>query len=751
MHSPVRTLALGLVLAAAAPLAPALALQAAAQQAAAPTAAATSTRPLSLERIFASSDFRTRGLPAVRWMSDGQRYTFVRAAESGRGTDLIVEDAKSGERRTLIEAARLVPAGATEPIAIEGYQWSGDEQKLLIFTNTQPVWRYNTKGTYYVYDLASGRLQPVSTKPGWQMFAKFSPDGSKVGFVRENNLFVTDLASGAETQLTKDGSEKIINGTFDWVYEEELGLRDGWRWSPDGRRIAFWQLNQADIQPFYMIDDLKSPYSELVPLPYPKAGEPNSEVRIGTIDVASGQITWMDTGAEKDIYLARMEWAASPNELVIQRMNRHQNKIDVLLADAATGRSRALFAETDPAWVDVTNDLTWVNGGKQFLWTSERDGYNHLYLYNRSGKLARQLTRGKWDVMSLVGVDEKSGVVYFTATEAGPTQRQLYRVGLNGRGFRKVSSEGGSHSVAMSPAGTFYIDTYSNAATPPVVRLHSADGKAVRVLAENERVAQAVAQTGAQAPEFFRFKTPDGVELNGWMLKPADFDPAKKYPVLMYVYGGPGSQTVTDSWGGTRYLWHALLAQKGYIVASIDNRGTGGRGRDFKKVTYLKLGDYETRDQISGARYLASLPYVDAGRVGIWGWSYGGYMTALALTQGPDVFKAGISVAPVTDWRLYDNIYTERFMRTPAENEAGYRDGSPLTHAAKLEGNLLLIHGTADDNVHFQNAVQLVDALQKAGKQFDVMFYPNKNHGISGGNTSMHLYTLMTEWLERNL
>ncbi|HEX5520082.1 MAG TPA: S9 family peptidase, partial [Longimicrobiaceae bacterium] len=313
------------------------------------------------------------------------------------------------------------------------------------------------------------------------------------------------------------------------------------------------------------------------------------------------------------------------------------------------------------------------------------------------------------------------------------------------------SSEAGSHSVAMSPAGTFYIGTYSNAATPPVVRLHTTDGKVVRTLAENERVAQAVKATGAQAPEFFRFKTPDSVELNGWMLKPADFDPAKKYPVLMYVYGGPGSQTVTDSWGGTRYLWHALLAQKGYIVASIDNRGTGGRGRDFKKVTYLKLGDYETRDQISGARYLASLPYVDAGRVGIWGWSYGGYMTALALTQGPDVFKAGISVAPVTDWRLYDNIYTERFMRTPAENEAGYRDGSPLTHAAKLEGNLLLIHGTADDNVHFQNAVQLVDALQKAGKQFDVMFYPNKNHGISGGNTSMHLYTLMTEWLERNL
>lgn len=712
---------------------------------------AAAQQEITVERIFNTSDFRTRGLPAVQWMVDGRRYTFVETNREAGATDLVAEDARTGERTRLVEGARLVPAGVSAPIGIEGYEWSADQTKLLIYTNSQPVWRQNTKGIYYVYELATGRLTPVSTAEGWQQFAKLSPSGDHVGFVRNNNIFVKDIVSGVETQLTRDGSDKVINGTFDWVYEEELGLRDGWRWSPDGRRIAFWQLNQADLKPFYMIDDLATPYAELIPLPYPKAGEPNSQVRIGTIEMRSGDITWMDTGENPDIYLARMEWAASPGELVIQRMNRHQNRIEVMLANAATGASRVLFAEEDSAWVDVDNDLTWIRGGRQFLWSSERDGYKHLYLYNRNGRVARQLTRGAWDVVTMDAVDEKGGWLYFTATEQGATQKQLYRVRLNGGRAQRVSREPGTHRIVMSPTADFYIDTYSRANTPPMTRLHAVDGAEVRTLVENHAVAERLIAAGSREPEFFAFRTADGAELNGWMIKPADFDASRKYPVLMYVYGGPGSQTVTDAWGGNRYLWHQALAQKGYIVASIDNRGTGGRGRDFKKVTYLNLGRYESDDQIAGARHLGSLPYVDASRIGIWGWSYGGYMTALTMARGGDLFRAGVSVAPVTDWRLYDNIYTERFMRTPRENVAGYRESAPLHHVAGLTGSLLLIHGTADDNVHFQNAVQLADALQKAGKQFSFMLYPNRNHSISGGTTSLHLYTLMTNWVTENL
>lgn len=727
------------------------AVPAPAQPTVAANAPATAAERLSVQRIFASPDFRLRFLPAVQWMADGQRYTFVQPNEQTRATDLVVEDARSGARRVLVEGARLVPPGATQPIEIEGYDWNAGETRLLIFTNTQPVWRYNTKGTYYVYDLQAQRLTPVSTRPGWQMFAKFSPDGGKVGFVRENNLFVTDLASGAETQLTHDGSATIVNGTTDWVYEEELDLRDAWRWSPDGRHIAFWRFDQSPIQSFTMLRETDSVYSRPITLPYPKAGEPNSLVKIGVVELAGGRTVWMDTGENPDVYLARMDWAASPNELLIQRMNRHQNRVDLLLTDAASGRSRVLFSETDSAWVDVDDDLTWLGSGRQFLWTSERDGHNHVYLYHRDGRLARQLTRGAWDVTRLVGIDERGGWLYFTSTEEGPEERQLYRVRLDGGGFRQVSSEPGTHAVQMSPAGGFYIDVYSRLGVPPVTRLHTADGQVVRTLVENERVAQNLRTAGAAMPEPFSFRTRDGVTLNGWMMKPAGFDAQKKYPVLMYVYGGPGSMTTQDAWGGSRQLWHQLLAQEGYLVVSIDNRGTGGRGRDFKKATYLNLGKWESHDQIEGARHLASLPFVDASRIGIWGWSYGGYMTLMSLLQGGDLFKAGVSVAPVTDWRLYDNIYTERFMRTPRENAEGYTQGAPVALADRLQSRLLLVHGTLDDNVHFQNSTQMVAALQKAGKQFDFMMYPDRNHSISGGTTSVHLYTLMTQWLKENL
>lgn len=705
---------------------------------------------LTVERIFGSAEFYPDYLADLQWLPDGSRYTYLDYDPERQSVDLVAVDPRTGQRTRLIDGATLVPEGQSRPIEIEGYEWSPDGSKLLIYTNAQRVWRLPTKGTYYVYELATRRLTPLSRAEGWQQFAEFSPDGRKVGFVRNNDIFVVDLATGAETRLTHDGSETIINGTSDWVYEEELDVRDAWRWSPDSRRIAFWRFDQSPVRQFFLVNELAL-YPELVIFRYPKAGTPNSQVRIGVIDVESGKTTWTDVQVAQDGYIARMEFAARPNELVVQRLNRHQNRLDVLLVDATTGRSRVLFTETDSAWVDVHDNLVWIGGGRQFLWTSERDGFNHLYLYNRDGSLARQLTRGPWEVTGVYGVDEANGWVYFQAARPTPMERQVYRVRLDGSRMEQLSAEPGWHDIDLSPDRGYYVDIHSRAGVPPVTRLHTANGRLVRELVNNQELAARLAAQRLRPPEFFRFRTSDGVELNGYFIKPPDFDASRKYPVLMYVYGGPGSQTVVDSWGGSRYLWHQLLAQRGVIVVSVDNRGTGGRGRAFKKVTYLNLGKWEVHDQIEAARYLASLPYVEPGRIGIWGWSYGGYMTALTMTKGGNLFRAGISVAPVTDWRLYDTIYTERFMRTPEENPEGYRESAPASHAAGLTGALLLVHGTGDDNVHPQNTIQLANALQRAGKQFSLMLYPNRTHSISGGDTMVHLFTMMTDWVRERL
>ncbi|HKP74046.1 MAG TPA: S9 family peptidase [Longimicrobiaceae bacterium] len=702
---------------------------------------------LTVQRIF-SPEFRLGSLPESRWMNGGQRYSFI--DDQNGSTSLVAEDAQTGTKTVLVDGGRLVPPGQTRPVQIEDYAWSRDEKKVLIFTNSQPVWRQNTKGQFYVWDLASQRLTPVSTAPGWQQFAKLSPDGTRVGFVRDNDLWVTDLATGRETRLTRDGSETIINGTFDWVYEEELDLRDGWRWSPDGARIAFWRIDDSPVHSFVWMKDTGDSYSQPVSLRYPKAGAPNPTAKLGVAEVATGRTTWIDTGRDSTVYLARMEWAESPTELLVQRLNRHQNRLEVLMADARTGAVRPVLTEADSAWVDVDDDLSFIRGARQFLWSSERDGYNHLYLYNRDGTVARQLTRGPWDVTQVFGVDERNGWVYFSATEQGPQQRHLYRVKLDGTGFARLTREPGTHAVLLSPETPYYLDAWSRAGQPPVISLHRTNGSGVRTLVDNAGVRERLGSLGIREPEFFTLPNRDGTQLNGWVIKPANFDPAKRYPVLMYVYGGPGSQTVTDSWGGTRYLWHQLLAQRGYVVVSVDNRGTGGRGRDFKKQTYLRLGVREAADQVDAANWVARQSWADPQRIGLWGWSYGGYMTAFTLEQENSPFRAGIVVAPVADWRLYDSIYTERYMRTPQENAAGYDAGSPVKHANGLHSRLLLIHGSGDDNVHFQNSVQLVDAFQAAGKQFNFMMYPDRNHSISAGR-SVHLYTLMTDWLTNNL
>jgi dipeptidyl-peptidase-4 len=532
------------------------------------------------------------------------------------------------------------------------------------------------------------------------------------------------------------------------VYEEELGVQDGWRWSPDGRRIAFWRLDQTRVPVQTWVNDTGR-YSVPVALHYPKPGEPNSQVKIGVVDAAGGETRWMDTGEGE--YLARMSWAASPTELVIQRMNRAQNRIDVLLTDVGTGRSRTLFSDTDSAWVNVDDDLTLVRGGSQILWTSQREGYNQIYLYGRDGRLVRKLTPDAWDVTSVDRVDERGGWVYFTGTGGNAAERHLFRVRLDGGAVQKLTREPGTHAASVSPDGRTFVDVYSRASAAPVSRLFRTDGTLVRSLSDNERVQANLAAAGVSEPEFFRIPTQGGAQMNAMMVRPPNFDASKKYPVLFYVYGTPGAQTVVDSWGGSRNLWHMLLAQKGYVVVSVDTRGTSNRGRAWEKTGYLSHGVTATDDLMTAARYMAAQPYVDAGRIGMWGWSGGGFTTGLSLARGGRLYKAGISVAPVTDWRLYDNIYTERFMGTPQANPAGYDSTSVLKHAAGITAEYLVVHGTADDNVHFQNSVQLATALQGAGKQFSFMLYPGKNHGISGAQTQLHLFTMMTNWLEKNL
>jgi dipeptidyl-peptidase-4 len=702
---------------------------------------------LSVESIFGMELFASDLVP-VQWSTDPRYFTSTEESADGI-VDLYRVDTRSGERELMLRGADLVPPGQEQAIEIESYEFSADGSKLLIFTNSVQVWRQNTKGEFYVWDFGRRRLTPVSTQPGLQQFAKFSQNGRLVGFVRDNNLFVTDLRSGRETKMTSDGDENIINGATDWVYEEELGLRDAFRFSLDGRRIAFWRFDQTVIKPFYMTDAL-SLYPELLPVRYPKAGEANSEVRIGVVEISSGNTTWVDIGPETDTYIARMDFANSSDEIWFTRLNRHQNQLDLLLADVRTGDSHVIFTDNDDAWVANTAPR-WIKGGRQFLFESERSGYNQVYLYDRDGSMVDLVTPGEWDVLEVYGVDEENEILYYAGAGDGPTKRPLYRVDLDGRNFARLSSGSGSHETLFNADFSLYVDTYSTAGVPSTQTLHSADGQVIRTIFDNRRLAERVQSLNLPVPEFITVPGADGTQLNAYIIRPADFNPGRQYPLLMYVYGGPGSQTVRDSWGGDRYLWHQLLASEGYLVASVDNRGTGSRGSDFKKMTYRRLGELEAADQIAAARSFGAQPFIDADRIGIWGWSYGGYMSLMSMFLGGGVFKAAISGAPVTDWRLYDTIYTERYMRTPQENARGYNDGAPLNHVDKLVGNLLVVHGTSDDNVHFQNTVQLVNALELAGKQFDMRIYPGQRHGFRDTAIRVNQYELFTEWLKRKL
>jgi dipeptidyl-peptidase-4 len=716
---------------------------------------------LSVDRIFASGEFAEEEFGPARWLDDGSGYTTLEPSTSlPGGTDVVRYAPETGRRDVLVSARALVPAGAREPLEVEDYAWSPDGSKLLVFTNSRRVWRANTRGDYWVLDRASGRLRKLggAAPPSTLMFATFSPDGGRVAYVRQNDLYVESLADGRITRLTSDGSRTLINGTFDWVYEEELDLRNGFRWSPDGRRIAYWQVDASGVRDFLLMDNVDSLYSFVSPVQYPKAGTTNSAVRVGVVSAGGGPTRWLAVpGDPRNHYVARMEWAGNSDEVVIQHLNRLQDTLRVMLGDAATGRVRTVLADADSAWVDVVNDWRWMDGGRRFLWISERDGWRHVYLVSRDGQQVTPVTPGAYDVVSLVRVDEPGGWLYFIASPESATQRFLYRAKLDGTGRAErvtPAGESGVHAYLASPDARWAIHTWSSFDDPPrteLVRLPS--HASVRTLVDNAGLRARVAALACTPTEFTTVDAGGGLKVDAWLMKPPGFDPARKYPLLMYVYGEPAEQTVLDEWGGAFYLWHLMLAQQGYVVASVDNRGTPApRGRAWRKSIYRQMGRVNSADQAAGTRALARLAYVDASRIGIWGWSGGGSSTLNALFRYPDLYSMGMAVAPVTDLRFYDTIYEERYMGLPQAAANDYRLGSPINFVAGLRGSLLVVHGSGDDNVHFQNTEALVNALVAANKQFQMMEYPGRTHGIyEGPNTTRHLFMLLDAYLTSHL
>ncbi|MGB2868394.1 MAG: S9 family peptidase [Bacteroidota bacterium] len=715
---------------------------------------------LTIDRIFKSNEFSMARFGPARWLGDGSSYTTVEASVDQKGSREIVKyDTKTGKREILVSAATLTPQGESQALRMENYIWSPDGKLLMIYTNSKRVWRQNTRGDYWALNLSAGMLTklggdgPAST----MMFAKFSPDGKKVGFVREHDLYVEDLATHEIKRLTTDGSKTIINGTFDWVYEEEWDARDGFRWSPDSKSIAYWQLDASGVRDFYLINNTDSLYSYIVPVQYPKAGDTLSSCRVGIVRADGGPTVWMDVAGDKrNTYIPRMEWAANSDEVVLQHMNRLQNTDEVMLGNARTGKVKTILAGKDSTWFEIVDDLRWFDKGKRFTWVSEEDGWRHVYMVSRDGKEKRLITPEPYDVVNIEHVDESGTWMYFLASPDNATQRYLYRIRMDGKSkAERITPESmsGSHRYQISPDGKWAIHTYSSFDVPPVIDLVDLpDHEVVRSLEDNAKLREKIAKLARSKAEFFKVDNGEGLTLDGWILKPSNFDPSKKYPVLVYVYGEPAAQTVVDSWGN-RSLWHEMLTQHGYIVVSVDNRGTPApRGRVWRKSVYRQIGIVASRDQAAAIRVIRTWPFVDSTRIGIWGWSGGGSMTLNMIMRYPDLYQTGMSVAPVPDERLYDATYQERYMGLPSDNEEGYRLGSSLAYADQLKGNLLIVHGSGDDNVHYQGTERMINALIKANKPFTMMEYPNRSHGIfEGENTTIHLYNLLTRYLEQNL
>ncbi|WP_207420442.1 S9 family peptidase [Desertivirga brevis] len=713
------------------------------------TSFAQTPKDISLEDIFRKGTFRQNYVFGQQPLKDGKTYaSIIRDAKTGL-ISVVSNNYSDGKISRIMYTEADVIAGK-DSFEVSTV-FSPDEKKVLLAKDEEEIYRHSSKAWYYIFDLAIKKMKPLSAK-GKQQFPTFSPDGSKVCYVINNNIYLHDLVTGKEIQVTKDGlKNSIINGWADWVYEEEFSFARAFFWSPDGNKIAYYKFNETSV-PEYSMSIYEGLYPREYRYKYPKAGEKNSKVSIHIYDYSSGKTTTADVGNEADQYIPRVKWTNTANSLCILRLNRHQNKLDYLFTNAETGTSKIIMSEQDKAYIDIEKEqLTFLNDGKRFVNVSERDGYNHIYLYSNEGKVLKQLTKGNWEVTQIYGIDEEKGVVFYQSTEVSPLQKDVYSIGLNGAGKNKLSLSNGTNSAEFSKDFSYYTLSHSTINQPLYITLHEQSGKLVRVLEDNSALKQRLKQFVIPGAQFFKFTTTQGIELNGYMIKPANFDTRKKYPVLLYVYGGPGSQNVDDNFGGARDMWFSMLAQKGYIVACVDNRGTGFRGAEFKKATYKQLGKLELIDQIETAKWFGSQSYVDSGRIGIWGWSFGGYLSSLCATKGNGIFKMVMAVAPVTTWRFYDSIYTERFLQTPQENPEGYDANSPIEFAKDLKGKFLLVHGTADDNVHFQNSIMFSEALIQAGKPFEQAYYPNKNHGIYGGNTTFHLYSKLTDFVFNNL
>ncbi len=717
---------------------------------------------LNLERIFDSNDFEPEKSGSAVWLKDGIGYTTLEDSNNPEGgKDIVWYEPDTCCRKILVASTSLIGPDENEPLDIDGYQLSKDGKKLLVFTNTERVWRENTRGDYWVLNLTSNSLYKLGgdVEPSTIMFAKFSPDGCQVAYVHERNLFVQDLNDLSITQLTMDGSDTIINGTSDWVYEEEFGLRDGFRWSPDSNSIAYWQFNTEDVCDFSLINYTDSLYPEITTFQYPKVGEKNSASRIGVISSYGGETVWLDVpGDSRNKYIPKMDWAENSEEIILQQLNRLQNTNKVMLADAYSGCVRTILTESDEAWVDISDSLKWLDDGSSFTWLSERDGWRHLYLVSRSGEKINLLTPGQFDVLSIQSIDEEAGWVYYIASPDNPAQRYLYCSPLDGSGkVERVTPAGweGTHKYQISPESKWAFHTYSSFDTPPIVELVSLPGhRTKKVLVDNSELRLKLYKLKRRQTEFFQIDIGEGVYLDGWCMKPPDFNPKKKYPVFFYVYGEPAGQTVNDVWGGKRYLWHLMLAQQGYLVMSVDNRGTSApRGRAWRKCVYRQIGILASADQAAATRAIIKLwPYVDPTRIGIWGWSGGGSMSLNAIFRYPELYHTAMAIAFISNQRYYDTIYQERYMSLPDDNEEGYTNGSPITFAHQLKGNLLIVHGTADDNCHYQSCEALVNELIKHNKHFTMMSYPNRTHAIKEGeNTRRHLYGLLTKYLMENM
>ena len=716
----------------------------------------------TLNAIFNKHEYDSKRFGPARWLDQGAKYTTVEPSTTvSDGQDIVEYETATGKRTVLVSAEKLRPASGAAAMKIDDYSWSTDNKQLLIFTNTKKVWRLNTRGDYWVLDLASGHMKKLGgdAPESTLMFAKFSPDGKSVAFVRANNIYVQDLATDQIRALTQDGSKTLINGTTDWVTEEELSLRDAFRWSPDSQSIAYWQFDTTGVGEYSLINDTKEEYPVVTTYPYPQPGTTNSAVKIGVVPAQGGATKWMELpGDPRNHYVPRMEWAKNSNELILEYLNRLQNTNQVLIANVQTGSVRTLFEDKDAAWVDYVRALEWVKDGKELVWLSERDGWRHAYVIARANGQPTLITKFSGDVISEVTVDDAGGWFYFIASPDDAVRRYLYRSRLDGSGTpQRVTPENqpGAHMYDISPDGKWAFHTMSTIDRPSMTELVSLpDHKAIRVLEANDALVKKAQKLISTPTEFFQVPVGDGVKLDGWMIKPPDFDPKKKYPVLVYIYGEPAATTVVDSWGGSRRLFDELIARQGYLVVSFDNQGTPApKGREWRKSVYGDVGVLSSVQQAAAIRELAKeRPYIDSSRLAIWGWSGGGSNTLNMMFRYPGLFKAGIAVAPVADQKHYDTIYQERYMGLPEQNAKGYHDGSAINFAQDLNGKLLVVHGSGDDNVHFQGTELLINRLVELGKPFDMMDYPNRTHSISEGpGTSYHIYSLIARYLEENV